>query len=128
MCTLSAQVALAESERKLDDSSYSSQGAPSYTNESNDPSFRGEPGRDERRLPIGRHQPPVHTTKPTSPGQSGKFAAGPTMIRLLVVEDDEFQQHAILELCKQCGYTNARTASDATEALEMVREVRADRS
>ena len=109
------------SERTREDSSDISR------DESSVKSNHSEPAHDDRELPIGRHRPPVHTTKPTSPGQSGKFAAGPTMIRLLVVEDDEFQQHAILELCKQCGYTNARTASDATEALEMVRQVRPER-
>ena len=78
-------------------------------------------GPDMEKLPIGRHtRHPASGPGSTSPGQSGPFAAGPSMIRLLIVEDDEFQQHAILELCKQCGY-NARTASDASEALDMAR-------
>ena len=51
---------------------------------------------------------------------SATAAAGPGMIKLLLVEDDTFQAEAILSLCEQCGY-RAQVASSASEALDLVR-------
>lgn len=54
---------------------------------------------DDVPLPAGRMQPLLGPGK----GQ-GPLVAGPSAVRLLLVEDDPFQADAIKALCEQCGY------------------------
>jgi len=71
---------------------------------------------DISSMPAGRMSP----LGTSSNVLNRREAAGPHMIRLLLVEDDPFQADAILVLCEQCGY-QAECASSAAEALAMVR-------
>ena len=74
---------------------------------------------EQSLLPAGR----MHNPGQTSYGRSSEaptMAAGPAMIKLLLVEDDPFQADAILALCQTCGY-DAEVASSANEALALVR-------
>ena len=74
---------------------------------------------EQSLLPAGRTQFSRQGSA-GGPGTSNVSAAGPGMIKLLLVEDDPFQADAIRALCEQCGY-RAQVASSASEALELVR-------
>eukprot|EP00308_Calcidiscus_leptoporus_P016828 CAMPEP_0119356870 /NCGR_PEP_ID=MMETSP1334-20130426/5383_1 /TAXON_ID=127549 /ORGANISM="Calcidiscus leptoporus, Strain RCC1130" /LENGTH=378 /DNA_ID=CAMNT_0007370999 /DNA_START=180 /DNA_END=1313 /DNA_ORIENTATION=+ len=49
------------------------------------------------------------------------ISPGPAMIRMLLVEDDQFQGQAIQLLCQRCGYTTLSTAN-ASDALGILKQ------